>query len=48
MDKKGMIWDEIGKALLVLVIIVVVLLIIWLLKDKLGTLTTKMKFLFGG
>jgi len=48
MDKKGLIWDELGKAILALVLVLIALLIIWMLKDRLGTLGEKMKFLFGG
>ena len=48
MDKKGLIWDELGKAILALVIILILFLIIYLLRDRLSVLTEKLRFLFGG
>ena len=48
MDKKGLIWDELGKIIITFVVVLIVLLIIWLLRDRLGVLGEKFKFLFGG
>lgn len=49
MNKKGdLVWDNLGKAILTIIALLIIFMIIWLLKDKIDSLITKFKFIFGG